>query len=311
VIEVNIHELVLYENENSRLDFKAKQYDTSNTKDKVSFLKDLISLANASIEGERHIIVGVKAYPDGKKNFEPIVDFVDDANYQDLVRQNITPEIKFLYESYVVEGNRIGIFTIGSCYEAPYMMKKKYENLNEGDSFIRRGSQQFRLTHSDFEKIYASRYKKEKQKELKDSYIYLLKHEFKTNRNILYDMQSFVGVGPVIVELWDTAKEICNHFEFDTWGVIIRSGVVGYLELNEIEAYRIATNDSKLAIRTVRTIAANWQRIIMWDSIPTDELRQPIPTKVTLHSYVTQCEEAIKKALRSIDTAIELLETKY
>ena len=50
-------DLILYENENTRLDFKRDEYKKE---DYSSFLKDVISMANAFSTQDRFIIIGLK-----------------------------------------------------------------------------------------------------------------------------------------------------------------------------------------------------------------------------------------------------------
>jgi hypothetical protein len=151
-----LDDAVRYENEHTGLDFKTVQYDKLKFS---SFLKDVIAMANAHISGPRFIIVGIKVEPDGSRTYHSIPpgQFVDDAIYQQLVRENIEPEISLAYEPYKIEENVLGVFTIDGCTDRPYMMKKDFANLRKGDMFIRKGSSQDRLTRTDLDRILASK----------------------------------------------------------------------------------------------------------------------------------------------------------
>ena len=80
-------------------------------------------------------------------------DFVDSAIYQQLIAENIEPEINFNYFPYEYEGKLLGIFKISECLDKPYMMKKDFRNLKKGDSFIRKGSRQAKLERKDIDRI--------------------------------------------------------------------------------------------------------------------------------------------------------------
>ena len=51
----------------------------------------------------------------------------------------------------------LGIFKISQCNKKPYMMKKKFKELEIGHCWIRKGSHQFRMTREDHDRIIAKR----------------------------------------------------------------------------------------------------------------------------------------------------------
>lgn len=148
-------ELIKFENENSSLDFKATQYTRNEYE---ALLKDAMSLANADVLGDRHIITGVKMKPDGTRDFLGIApeQFVDSATYQQLIHENIEPDIQISYEPVRLDNVLLGVFSISDCTDGPYMMKKDHGKLRKGDGYIRKGSQQSRLTRGDLDRIIAS-----------------------------------------------------------------------------------------------------------------------------------------------------------
>ena len=151
-----LDDIIEYENEHTGLDFKAIQYK----KEKFhELLKDVIAMANADVPGDRLIIVGVKHRPNGEKEFFPILDdgFIDASTYQQLIHENIEPELSILYEPYKYKENLLGILKIQKCNEQPYMLKKDYGKLKKGDCFIRKGTIQMHVSRSDLENIYAKR----------------------------------------------------------------------------------------------------------------------------------------------------------
>lgn len=112
-------------------------------------------MANAPIDSKKYIVVGVKDKPDGEKEFYsvPRESFVDQAIYEQIIRENIEPSIEFSYSPVEVDGNLLGVFEIGPCNNPPYMMKKDFQSLKKGDCYIRRGSQQDRLTRRDLDEL--------------------------------------------------------------------------------------------------------------------------------------------------------------
>lgn len=144
-----LEDIIKFENENTILDFKAIQYK----KDKYeNLLKDIISMANAKSKEDRFIIVGVNYKSNGERDLIGINEnFVDEAIYQQLISENVEPEIEFKYYPYELDSIRLGIFQIYNCSNPPYMLKKVFNKLNKGDSFIRKGSHQTRVLRKDID----------------------------------------------------------------------------------------------------------------------------------------------------------------
>ncbi|WP_277586574.1 helix-turn-helix domain-containing protein [Psychrobacillus antarcticus] len=149
----DIEWLIKYEREGTKLDFKKEQYQKEKYQD---LIKDIMSMANTPIDGKRYIIVGVKDKPDGTKEYFsiPREEIVDQATYQQILRENVEPNIDFSYYSVEINDNVFGVFEIDNCNNPPYMMKKDYKGmLKKGECFIRKGSQQERIIRRDLDEI--------------------------------------------------------------------------------------------------------------------------------------------------------------
>ncbi|MEH7504944.1 ATP-binding protein [Neobacillus drentensis] len=149
----NIEWLIKYERESTKLDFKREQYQKEKFQD---LIKDIMSMANAPVEGKKYIIVGVKEKPDNTKEYFSINkdEFVDQATYQQIIRENVEPIIDFSYYPIEFDGILFGIFEIERCDNPPYMMKKDYKGiLKKGECYVRRGTQQERMTRRDLDDI--------------------------------------------------------------------------------------------------------------------------------------------------------------
>lgn len=145
----NLNDIIEFENENTELDFKAIQYQKVKFQD---LLKDLMSMANAKTDDDKYIIVGVKLLGNGNRDIIGITeDFIDEATYQQLIHNNIEPELNFSYFSYQFQNKILGVFKIFNSFDRPYMMKKDFDKLKIGEAFIRKGSHQTRLTRKDFD----------------------------------------------------------------------------------------------------------------------------------------------------------------
>lgn len=154
-----LHDLILYENENTRLDFKRDQYRKENY---TSLLKDVLSMANAFTTQDRYIIFGLKPKSIEDRGLKGIDEIATDAaTYQQLIYENIEPEISIDYYPFPFDEFKLCVLRITNCSNPPYLMKKDYgsgkNKLIRGDGFIRKGTHQTRLTRSDFDKMVKSK----------------------------------------------------------------------------------------------------------------------------------------------------------
>ncbi|MDH4125112.1 MAG: ATP-binding protein [Gammaproteobacteria bacterium] len=104
------------------------------------FLRDVLAMANASVDGSRYIITGVQFDDKGRKCLYPVAadDFEDRPAYQTLVNDHIEPPLKINYQPVLIDGERIGVFEIGDCQDRPYMMRIDFsETLRRGDAYAR------------------------------------------------------------------------------------------------------------------------------------------------------------------------------
>ncbi|MFF2528837.1 helix-turn-helix domain-containing protein [Brevibacillus sp. NPDC058079] len=150
-----ISDLIEFGFECDYLDFKERQYNKEKSMD---LLTDIMAMANSRHNGDKFIIVGVKDRPEGKeiKGIEP-KEFIDSSIYTQLILSNIEPEIQFDYFKYEYKGSVLGIFRIYSTDNKPYMLRKKYERLNEGYCLIRKGSMNALAKRSDFDYMYLNK----------------------------------------------------------------------------------------------------------------------------------------------------------
>jgi hypothetical protein len=153
----DLEELIRYELEGTRIDFKRSQYSRDMH---AALLKDCIALANAGVDGDRYIICGVGVNQDGTRDFNSIREheFVDAAIYQQLVRENIDPDFDLEYRPFRIDGHLLGVMRIKNCVDPPYVMRKKFgDRLEQGDVFIRKGSHNTRAGRQDLDRIYKRR----------------------------------------------------------------------------------------------------------------------------------------------------------
>jgi hypothetical protein len=121
----------------SGIQFRRQKYGNG---DVPGFLRDVLALANASVDGPRYIIVGAEIDSSGQKQFHSIdaEDFSGKPSYQALANEYIEPPLRIRYKPVSVDGKRLGVFEISDSQDRPYMMRIDYsERLRRGDAYIR------------------------------------------------------------------------------------------------------------------------------------------------------------------------------
>lgn len=161
----NLNDIIQFQEESISIDFKMSPYPPEK---RDAFIKDIMSMANADFKDDRYIIIGVE-FKNKNRILDGVnrMDFKDSAHYQQIIRDNIEPDIKFDLSFHNFNEKEFAIFRIGPCDDRPYMMKRdstsqKYKDgeLKTGDMWIRVGDHQSRMLRDNLEKIYDERYQR-------------------------------------------------------------------------------------------------------------------------------------------------------
>lgn len=105
-----------------------------------SFLRDVLAMANASVDGPRFIVIGLDIDSHGHKHTHAVSekDFLGKPAYESLANDYIEPALRIRYKPVSIDGKRVGVFEIGDCQDRPYMMRIDYsETLRRGDAYVR------------------------------------------------------------------------------------------------------------------------------------------------------------------------------
>ncbi|GAA4717601.1 helix-turn-helix domain-containing protein [Brevibacillus fulvus] len=138
------------------LDFKAIQY----SKDRYShLLKDIMAMANSMVDKNKYIIIGVKDKPNGDREILGIDDsaHIDSSELHQLISSNIEPFVNFNYFTFMYKGKKLAVLELYNNTNKPYMMKKKYKDLDAGYCMVRKGSQQAIAVRSDYDLFYQNK----------------------------------------------------------------------------------------------------------------------------------------------------------
>jgi len=119
------------------IQFRKDKYGSSGIR---SFLRDVLAMANAPVDGPRYIIVGADFDSRGRKAMHAIDadDFSGKPSYQSLANEYIEPPLRIRYKPVTIDGQRVGVFEISDSQDRPYMMRIDYsEMLRRGDAYVR------------------------------------------------------------------------------------------------------------------------------------------------------------------------------
>ncbi len=142
------------QSEGPTLDFKATSYNLHEDGGKVSFVKDVLCMANTPREGTSFIVLGVKKYPDGTYELIGVESHPDDADLQSQLSARVRPVPEFVYHSVQHEGKSYGIIEISPVRQGPCMPTKDFgKMLRTGIVYFRRGSQNDEATAEDLRRI--------------------------------------------------------------------------------------------------------------------------------------------------------------
>lgn len=126
------------------------------------FLRDVISMANAQVEGRRYIITGVEFDEKGRKRVLGVErnDFSGKPAYQALANDHIEPPMRIRYHAVTVDGERVGIYEIGDCQDRPYMMRTDYsETLRRGDAYARISNSPVKLGRRQLQALFEKKFR--------------------------------------------------------------------------------------------------------------------------------------------------------
>ena len=126
------------------------------------FLRDVLAMANAAVDGPRYIVVGVDFDKNGKKRVNAVDsdDFSGKPSYQSLANEYIEPAIRIRYEPVSLDGKKIGVFEISDSQDRPYMMRIDYsEKLRRGDAYMRVNETAIKLGRRQLQELFERKFR--------------------------------------------------------------------------------------------------------------------------------------------------------
>ena len=156
----NIIDIINYENESHRIDFKQLEYRLGKDRKKNEILKDFLSFANNLSDDDKFIIIGVKQNKDGTNELIGVEQPTDEAQYRQFINEYIEPQINYEYRNFQYNDKTICYFRIYNNNDRPYLFKKDCPNpedgkkeYNYGDGYIRVGTSTKKIGRKEIDDI--------------------------------------------------------------------------------------------------------------------------------------------------------------
>lgn len=150
-------ELVCKKEENEYCDFKREFY---HEKKKADMIKDILSFANSPVSGDKYIIFNIddETRELGNMSLESLHDI---SEINQIIRTNCEPFINIEMSNFLYKGANVAYIKIAANNtDRPYLVKKEYGKLQEGDIYIRKNANNFIANRKDLDQIYDSREKR-------------------------------------------------------------------------------------------------------------------------------------------------------
>ena len=125
------------------------------------FLRDVIAIANAPVEGSRYIFTGCVDI-DGQR--EVVGVDIDrrhrPVDWPGIVGEYIEPPVRLRSGTIDVDGHAVEVFHIGDCQDRPYMMRIDHsELLRRGDAFMRVNDVAIKLGRRQLQALFEERFR--------------------------------------------------------------------------------------------------------------------------------------------------------
>jgi hypothetical protein len=189
-------DILKYSSEGHSIDFKRDQYPITRHAKKHEILKDMSAMANHPSDEDKFIIIGVKEKNGVVSEFHDILELVDQAKYQQYIDAYIEPKMQFEYKPLIFNNKQLAYFRIFGNSLRPYLFKKTVQNsvekdkleFKEGDGYIRVGTSTKKMTRSDFEFIYKSKYTAKDRKDdlIIEGYWKIIDDDYYSEINLKY-----------------------------------------------------------------------------------------------------------------------------
>ncbi|USK82625.1 PQQ-binding-like beta-propeller repeat protein [Peribacillus frigoritolerans] len=126
--------------EGINIDFKRDQYKLNNDILKSNLIKDILSMANTIRNDDAYIIIGVKSYPNGVKEYIGVESHFDDSDIQNLIKDKVDKVPILHYIPVMFQGKSFAVIKISPSRYRPFLPIRDFGIVRKQCIYIRRGS---------------------------------------------------------------------------------------------------------------------------------------------------------------------------
>ena len=151
--------IILSATPSTGIQFRKSEYGAAGARE---FLRDVLAMANANVEGTRCIVVGVEIDSRGRKKLKSIDrdDFTGNPSYVALANEFIEPPIRLKYQPVSVDGKRVGVYEIADSQDKPYMMRVDHsETLRRGDAYQRSNNRAVKMGRRQLQSLFEQKFR--------------------------------------------------------------------------------------------------------------------------------------------------------
>lgn len=153
-----LEDLVQFESANSGLEFRERVYSDA---ERADLLRDLIGLANASVQGPRFLVLGVRDIVGGERVIAGLTAEVWNewrAKLPALIDGTTEPPLDVTVRTLQLNGKTVGVLCLTACADQPYLVSgRNRTDLAAGAGWLRRGPHLFPLLRQDLQRMFEAK----------------------------------------------------------------------------------------------------------------------------------------------------------
>jgi hypothetical protein len=153
-----LEDLVQFENANSGLAFRERVHGSN---ERAELLRDLIGLANASVQGPRFLVLGVSDVVGGKRTISGMSAETWNkwrAKLSSLIGGMVEPPLDVAARTLEINGKVVGVLSLAACADQPYLTSGRAGiDLPPGAGWLRRGTQLYPLLRQDLQRMFEAK----------------------------------------------------------------------------------------------------------------------------------------------------------
>ena len=126
--------------------------------ERQAFIRDILGLANALVDGPRYLILGVRDVGSVERVFVWLAEEEIAAAYKRYraeISRFIEPALELDIQALEIDGAMVMVIALNDCEEPPYLLRENLSNaMREGSGWILRAKEPARLRRADLQELF-------------------------------------------------------------------------------------------------------------------------------------------------------------